>query len=126
MGEATRPWRTGSALPTTAVLAGGTLFVTGVVLGPLAAVRFATALQRSAASCGLAPGHDLAWFAVAANVIAVALAGVAIVAELRWRRPATRPIAVVLASVVVGASMFGAALNLFIVHEIGICATLFG
>jgi hypothetical protein len=126
MADSNRPLRAGSALPTTALLVGGALFVTGVVLGPLAAVRFATALQLSAASCALAPGYDLAWSAVAANVIAVLAAGVAIIAELRWHRPATRPVTVVLASVVVGASLFGTALNLFIVHEIATCATLFG
>ena len=112
-------------LPTGALLAGGTLFAVGVGLGVSAALRFGVALQRSAAGCGLATGHSMAWYAVIANLAGVVAAGLAIVAELRWR-PATRPITVVLAAVIAGAGVFGTALNLFIVHEIGTCAALFG
>jgi hypothetical protein len=61
-----------------------------------------------------------------ASIAAVAVAALALVAELRWRSASARPVTVVLAAVVVGASVFGAALNLFVVHEIGSCATLFG
>jgi hypothetical protein len=125
MGGTVRAWRAGRVLPTTTLITGSTLFVAGVVLGLVAAVRFGTALQRSSANCTLAPGHTMAWYAVSANIVAVVVAGVAILAELRWHRPATRPVTVVLASVLVGASIFGAALNLFIVHEIDTCAALF-
>src|SRR5882757_1175501 len=121
MADADRTWNT--ALPTSALLIGSTLFAAGVALGLAAAVRFSTALRRSAASCALATGNGMAWWAVVASIAAVA---VALVAELRWRPASARPVTVVLAAVVVGASLFGAALNLFVVHEIGSCATLFG
>jgi anti-sigma-K factor RskA len=126
MGAANRTWRGGTALPLGALLTGSTLFVAGVALGLAAAVRFSTALRRSAASCALATGNSMAWWAVVASVAAVAVAALALVAELRWRRATARPATVVLAAVVVGASVFGAALNLFVVHEIGSCAALFG
>ncbi len=122
MGDSSRQWRAGMA--TGALLAGGALLVLGVALGLSAAVRFGSALQRSAASCGQATGHDMAWCAVIASIGGIVVAGVAITAELRWRRPA-RPVTVVLGAVVAGAGVFGAALNLFIVHEIGTCAALF-
>ncbi|HEY3607010.1 MAG TPA: hypothetical protein VGL06_05895 [Pseudonocardiaceae bacterium] len=126
MGAANRTRRAGTALPTGALLTGSTLFVAGVALGLAAAVRFSTALQRSAASCALAIGDSMAWWAVVASVAAAAAAAFALVAELWWRRATARPVIVVLAAVVVGAGMFGAALNLFVVHEIGSCAALFG
>jgi hypothetical protein len=115
-----------SALPIGALLIGSTLFAAGVALGLAAAVRFSTALRRSAASCALATGNNMAWWAVVASIAAVAVAGLAMVAELRWRRASVRPVTVVLAAVVVGAGVFGAALDLFVVHEIGSCAALFG
>jgi hypothetical protein len=122
MGDSTRSWRTGTA--TGALCTGGALFALGVALGLAAALRFGAALQRSAASCGLATGHDMAWFAVLTNIAGIVVAGGAIAAELRWRRPA-RPFAVVLGAIAVGAGVFAVALNLFIVHEIGTCAALF-
>ena len=124
MADADRTWNT--ALPTSALLIGSTLFAAGVALGLAAAVRFSTALRRSAASCALATGNGMAWWAVVASIAAVAVAALALVAELRWRPASARPVTVVLAAVVVGASVFGAALNLFVVHEIGSCAALFG
>lgn len=124
MGDSTRSWRAG-ALCTGALLAGGALFALGVGLGLTAALRFGAALQRSAASCGLATGHGMAWFAVITNIAGIVVAGGAIAAELRWRHPA-RPFAVVFGAVAIGAGVFAAALNLFIVHEIGTCAALFG
>jgi hypothetical protein len=125
--RATARTRHGStSLPTSALLTGSTLFVAGVALGLAAAVRFSTALRRSAASCALATGNGMAWWAVAASIAAVAVAALALVAELRRRPATTRPVTVVLAAVVVGASIFGAALNLFVVHEIASCAALFG
>lgn len=122
MGDFTRSWRTGTT--TGALLTGGALFALGVALGLAAALRFGAALERSAASCGLATGHDMAWSAVIVNITGIVVAGVAIAAEVRWRRPA-RPFAIVLGAVAVGAGVFAAALNLFIVHEIGTCAALF-
>ena len=124
MADADRTRNT--ALPTGALLIGSTLFAVGVALGLAAAVRFSTALRRSAASCALATGNGMAWWAVVASIAAVVAAALALVAELRWRPASARPVTVVLAAVVVGASVFGAALNLFVVHEIGSCATLFG
>jgi len=124
MGAANRT--RGTALPIGALLTGSTLFVAGVALGLAAAVRFSTALQRSTASCALAIGNSMAWWAVVASMAAAVAAAFALVAELRPRRATARPVTVVLAAVVVGASVFGAALNLFVVHEIGSCAALFG
>jgi hypothetical protein len=126
MGETTRTRRAGTALPTGALVIGGTLFVIGLVLGLAAALRFGTALQRSAASCALATGHDMAWSAVAVDIAGIVVATLAIVAELRRHAPDLRPVTVVLASVVAGASVFAAAFNLFVVHEISTCAALFG
>jgi anti-sigma-K factor RskA len=126
MRETARTRRGSTALPTSALLTGSTLFVIGVALGLAAAVRFSTALRRSAASCAQATGNGMAWWAVVASIAAVAVAALALVAELRWRPATTRPVTVVLAAAVVGASMFGAALNLFVVHEIASCAALFG
>jgi hypothetical protein len=122
MGDSTRSWRARTA--TGALLAGGALFVLGVALGLAAALRFGAALQRSAASCGLATGHGMACSAVIANAAGIIVAAAAIAAELHWRRP-SRPVVVVLGAVAAGAGVFGAALDLFIVHEIGTCAALF-
>jgi hypothetical protein len=110
--------------PVGALTCGGLLFLGGLALGLTAAVRFREALLRSAAGCGgVIVGHGMAWWAVVTSVGGIVAAALAIVAEYRWRR---RPVAVVVGAVMAGAGVFGAALNLFIVHEIGTCAALFG
>ncbi len=111
--------------PVGALACGAVLFLAGLALGLAAALRFRDALERSASGCGLVVGQGMAWCAVAANVVGIMLAALAIVAEHRWRRP-SRPVAVVIGAVLAGAGVIGAALNLFVVHEIGTCAALFG
>ncbi|HVV21857.1 MAG TPA: hypothetical protein VHF06_20650 [Pseudonocardiaceae bacterium] len=123
MTEPDRRWPAPATVA--ALVCGGVLFFAGLALGLAAAVRFKNALERSAAGCGLAVGHGMAWLAVAVSAAGVLVAALAIVAEYRARTRA-RPVAVVVAAVLAGAGLFGAALNLFIVHEIDTCAALFG
>lgn len=108
--------------PVTALTSGGVLFLAGLTLGLAAAIRFRDALQRSAAGCGMAVGQGMAWCAVVVSVAGIVAAALAIVAERRFQR---RAVPVVIGAVMAGAGLFGAALNLFIVHEIGTCAALF-
>jgi hypothetical protein len=112
--------------PVAALVCGGVLFFAGLGLGLGAAVGFRDALQRSAAGCGMAIGHGMAWTAVVAGVGSIVAAALAVVAEYRWRQRAARPVAVVVASVMAGGALFEVALNLFVVHEMDTCAALFG
>jgi hypothetical protein len=122
MADSDRRRLAATLAPVGALTCGGLLFFAGLALGLAAAIRFRDALQRSAAGCGLAVGQGMAWLAVVISVAGIAAAALAIVAERRFQR---RTVPVVVGAVLAGAGVFGAALDLFVVHEIGTCAALF-
>lgn len=122
MADSDRRRLTAALAPVGALTCGGVLFFAGLAIGLAAAIRFRDALQRSAAGCGLAVGQGMAWCAVVVSVAGIASAVLAIVAEHRSQR---RAVPVVVGAVMAGACVFEAALNLFILHEIGTCAALF-